>query len=165
MLNVIPITINKAARNMVINHPNSLHGQLIRKVFTRASTSNLMGLPTIGGLGVINSEDESDYDFIPLGHASVLQVENFAASQMMDQRDANNGFDDAFTFLIEPEILPPLEGGFEVKKNDILFVTVSEIVGAVATLAFEIVAIESTSNIPPYTQRYICNRRNHLDNS
>lgn len=163
MLNVVPIQINSAMRNVVINHPNSLGVQVYRKVFTRVSGSDLMGLPTIGGLGVISSEDESDYDFVHAGNAYALQVENFNPSLMMDQQDANNGSEDNFYFLIEPEELFPHPESFEVKKNDIMLVVINIIEGSEIKIAFEVVGIETTTNIAPFTQRYICNRRQHLD--
>jgi len=164
MLHQVPIQINKLARNVVLNHPNTFNAQMIRKVVTRPSDSTLMGLPTIGGLGVISSEDEEDVTFEPLGNAYALRADgNFAPSLMTDRQDASSGDSDVFTFLIEPEILLPEDGGFEVKKNDILYLLILYSVGGdTIKLAYEIIGIETTSNIPPFTQRYLCNRRDDL---
>lgn len=158
MLTNVPDAINRMVRNVVLNHANSNLVQVIRKVITRDSDSNLMGLPTIGGLGVLSSDDEENVEFEPLGNAYVLRVGGFNSSIMMDRQDANNGSEDIFLYLIEPEILINEVGGFEIKKNDVFYYGLQ----GTAKLAFEIVAIETTSNIPPYTQRYICNRRDDL---
>lgn len=161
MLNVVPIGINKVARQVVLNHPNSTHCKFIRKVAVRPSDSSVMGLPTIGGLGVLSIEDEEDIDFIPLGNAYALRAEQFGASLMTDQQDANNGSDDTFLFLIETEFLPPDPLGFEIKKNDIFYLVISDVPSI--ELGFEIVGIETVTNIAPFNQRYICNRRSYLD--
>ena len=162
MQNIVPININSAARTVVLNHPNSFHLRMVRRVYNRLE-SQLMGLPTIGGLGVVSSDDEDDYDFIPLGNAWGLQVETFQPSQMMDRMDANNGSQDDFIFLIEPEDLLPNTGGFEVKKHDVFVMTVSAVVGLEVYLGFEVSEIQTTTNIPPFTKRYVCNRRSELD--
>lgn len=164
MLHQVPTQINKLSRNVVMNHPNTFNAQIIRKRVTRVSADTLMGLPTIGGLGVISSEDEESVEFEPVGNAYALRADgNFAPSLMMEHMDANNGAGADYSFLIEPEILPPAAGGFEVKKNDIMYLLIPYSVnGAVIKLAYEIVAIETTSNIPPFTCRYLCNRRDDL---
>lgn len=164
MLHQVPTQINKLARNVVLNHPNRFDAQIIRKRVTRVSDSEIMGLPSIGGLGVISSEDEESVEFDPIGNAYALRTDgNFAPSLMMERQDANNGSGDVFSFLIEPEILPPADGGFEVKKNDIMYLLIPYSVGGdTIKLAYEIIGIETTSNIPPFTQRYLCNRRDDL---
>lgn len=161
MLNVVPIGINKAARLLVLNHPNSVHCKFLRKHITRPSDGTSMGLPTLGGMGVLSMEDEEDYTVEELGNAYALRADSFSPSQMMDQQDANNGTDDSFVFLIEPELLPPDQWSFTIKKNDIFYYVISD--APLIELGFEIVAIETVNNIPPFSQRYICNRMRHLD--
>lgn len=158
MLNNVPTAINSLARNVVINHPNSYNCVMIRKRVTRVGPDSIGGLPTLGGLGVISSEDEESVEWDPLGNAYALEAEIFTPGAMMDRQDANNGGVDEFRFLIEPEELIAMPGGFEVKKNDVMYL----VMGDSVRLAFEIVGVETTSNIPPYTQRYVCNRRDDL---
>jgi hypothetical protein len=231
VLNNVPTAVNRLARNVVINHPNSYNCVMVRKRVLRTADSNVGGLPTLGGLGVISSEDEEAVEWDLLGNAYALEAEIFTPGAMMDRQDANNGGIDEFRYLIEPELLPgngagavlsvtvtagavtgvdvvaggagyingqtltfsgPGTGataeivvtdgaitsvtvtaggtgyssvptasvndyGFEVKKNDVMYLVLVNV-----RLAFEIVSIETTSNIPPHTQRYVCNRRDDL---
>lgn len=153
MLSNVPTAINRLARNVVVNHPNSYNCIAVRKRVTRASSTTIGGLPTMGGMGVINSDDEESVEWDLLGNGYALKSEMFAASQMMDRQDANNEAIDEVRFLIEPEA----EGLFLPKKHDVIYLLLGSV-----RLAFEIVGVESTTDIPPYTQRYICNRRDDL---
>lgn len=161
MQEIIPITINKAARAVVINNPNAFHAGFIRKVFNRPEPT-VMGYPTLGGLGVVSADDDTDCDFIPLGNAYAYQV-GFQPATMMDRMDAQNGVDNEFIFLIEPEFLLPDSRGFEIKKNDIFRLTIMVVAGAVSYQAFEVTRVETTTNIPPFTRRYVCERRSEYD--
>jgi hypothetical protein len=157
MLNNVPEAVNRMTRNIVINHPNSYNVIVFRKRVLRPADNAIGGLPTLGGLAVISSDDEEDITWDLLGDGYALESESYTPGVMMDRQDANDGGVQEFRFLIEPEILDGLPGGFSVKKNDVMYLIIDEV-----RLAFEVVAIETTSNIPPYTQRYICNRRDDL---
>jgi len=153
MLNNVPNAVNRLARNVVINHPNSYNSVMMRKVINRVAAESIGGAPTLGGLAVISSDDEDDISWEILGNSFTLPVGEFEDSKMMDRQDANNGAIDEYRFLIEPEVV----NGFVIKKDDVMYLTI----GAVR-LAYEIIGIETTSNIPPYTKRYVCNRRDDL---
>ncbi|WP_292992602.1 hypothetical protein [Nitrosomonas sp.] len=159
MLTNVPKAINRMARNIVINHPNSFECQLYRKSVNRTNESTVSGMPTIGGLGVISAEDEEDisYDFLGSGYA--LQAEPFSPSSMMERQDANNGFANEFRFLIEPEQPTGAEGSFMIKKGDVMLIVISDEV----RLAYEIVEPETVMNISPFAMRYVTNRRGDLD--
>lgn len=154
MLNNVPEAVNRMARNVVLNHPNAYSAEIIRKQVDRTSDSSIGGAPTLGGMAVISSDDEEDVSWVPVGNVYALESESFSPATMMDRQDANIGSNDEFRFLIEPDV----EGEFQVKKHDVMYLILTDDV----KLAFEIVSIETTSNIPPYTQRYVCNRRDDL---
>jgi hypothetical protein len=78
-----------------------------------------------------------------------LQAHTFAASQMKDRQDANNGFQKELRFLIEPET----PGAGTRQQHDMFYLHITDTV----RIAFEIVVIETTSKITPSTQRYVCN--------
>lgn len=157
MLNNVPAALNRMARNVVINHPNTFNCQLFRKVVTRAAPETVGGLPTLGGLGVLESDDEESFKYEWIGNGYAMPAEPFQPSPMMDRGDANNGYADEFRFLIEPED----DGAFSPQKHDVLYLLLGE--GAtVAKLAFEVVDHEAVVNIPPYSTRYICSRRDDL---
>jgi hypothetical protein len=159
MLTNVPSGINRMARNVVMNHPNTFSCEVYRKAVTRPAETSVGGLPTMGGLGVLDSMDEDQFEYAFMGYGYALPADGgFAPAPMVRRSDANIGAGDEFRFLIEPE--EPDE--FDVREHDVLYLLLG--VGKDAPkLAYEIVAIETTSNIPPYTTRYIANRRNDLD--
>lgn len=153
MLTNIPEAVNRMVRNVVANHPNTYNCIVVRKRVTRVGAATVGGLPTIGGMSVISSDDEEDVTWDLLGNGYAMKSEPFQAAAMMDRQDANNGAADEYRFLVEPEDA----GAFEPKKNDVFYLLIGNV-----RLAYEIVGVETTSDIPPYTQRYICNRRDDL---
>lgn len=159
MLNNVPGSINRIARNIVINHPNSWECQVYRKSVDRANEPNAMGISTLGGLGVMNADDEEDISWDHIGNGYALQAESFMPSPMMDRGDANNGANNEFRFLIEPEQPTGMPGNFTIRKRDVIFIVISDEV----RLAFEIIDIETVMNISPFATRYIANRRDDLD--
>lgn len=159
MLNNVPIAVSKMARNVIINHPNTWECQLYRKSVNRVGGALVGGLPTLGGMAVLNSEDEYDITFTHLGNGFALEAEMFQPSAMMDRQDANNGANTEFKFLIEPEMMSGMPGHFDVRNSDVMVLILADSV----RLAFEIVGVETTLNIPPYVTRYIANRRGDLD--
>jgi len=159
MLTNVPNAINRMTRNIVMHHPNTWECQVFRKAVDRVGESTSGGLPTLGGLGVMNADDEEDVTFSHIGNGYALPVDQFSPSSMMDMRDANNGFANEFRFLIEPEAATSMPGNFITKKRDILYLVISEDV----RLAYEIVDIETVNNIPPFSMRYVTNRRGDLD--
>lgn len=152
MLNNVPTAINRMARNVVVNHPNTYNCVAVRKRVTRDGPV-VSGLPTMGGMGVLSSDDEESIEWDLLGNGYALPASLFGVSPMMDRQDANNGPQDESIFLIEPED----PGLFVPKKHDVIYLVLDDV-----RLAFEIISVETTSNIPPYTQRYVCNRRDDL---
>lgn len=159
MLNGVPNAINKMARNVVIHHPNTFNCQVFRKTVNRPGTE-VSGLPALGGLGVISSEDEEDISWAWIGNGYALPAEPFSPGQMTERQDTTNGpaSVDEFRFLIEPEEEPGHLEYFEPAKGDVVYLLIGDLV----KLAFEIVDVETTVGIPPYTRRFIFNRRDEL---
>jgi len=160
MLTNVPAAVKRMARNVVINHPNAYNCQVFRKTVTRPGP-DAGGLPALGGLGVLSSDDEEQFTYDWVGNGYALQAETFQPAAMMDRGDANNGAGTEFKLLIEPEEAAGLPGSFEPKKNDVVYLLLGD-GPSPAKLAFEIVGIEAVLNIPPYTQRFIANRRDDL---
>lgn len=159
MLTNVPAAVNRMARNVIINHPNTWECQMFRKVVTRTAGGSVGGLPTLGGLGVLDSEDEEQIEFVHLGNGYALEAEAFSPALMVDQKDADNGSASEFRFLIEPEHPVGTPGNFDVRNRDTMMLVFSDHV----KIAFEIVGTETVLNIPPYVARYIANRRGDLD--
>lgn len=154
MLNSVPESVSALSRQVVINHPNAYNCEIYRKNVDRTAPDTMGGAPTLGGLGVLDSEDEEDISYEWIGNGFALQAEPFQPSQMMDRQDANNSYAVELRFMIVPE-----DGAdFELKKHDITYL----LLGNSVKLAWEIVGIETTVNIPPYVTKYVMNPRNDL---
>lgn len=143
----------------MLNHPNSWECHVYKKIVNRVGGSVVGGLPTIGGMGVLSSDDEDDISWELVGMGYALQADMSQPSIMMDRLDANNGFSDDPRFLIEPEKPSGMPGFFEVRKHYVVYIVITDEV----KLAFEVVDIEAVTNIPPFTIRYVTNRRADLD--
>ena len=161
MLNNAPSSINRLTRNVVLNHPNTFPCEVYRKTVKRTAATSIGGLPTLGELGVLDSMDEEDYEYAFVGNGYVLPAEGFNPSPMMKRDDANLGYADEFRFLVEPEHPSGHAEFFMVKGHDVIYLLLDES-DTPPKLAFEVVGEETTSNIPPYTTRFICNRRDDL---
>lgn len=163
MLTNVPDGINRMARNVVMNHPNTFNCEMYRKTITRTAPDAVAGAPTMGGLGVLDSMDEEQFEYAFLGYGHALPADGgFSPAPMVKRGDANIGSGDEFRFLIEPEEPSGHPDWFDVRSHDVMYVLLGTGENP-PKLAFEVVGIETTSNIPPCTTRYITNRRNDLD--
>lgn len=157
MLKNVPAGINRMARNVIINHPNTFNCKIYRKTVTRDGGGASGGLPTLGGLGVITPEDEDKTEYSFLDNGFTMQVDQFSPALMTDRLDANNNSDgQEFMFAVELE-----DGGGteQVKKHDVVLV----MMGDEVFIAYEVVHVTTAVNIPPYVPVYGVNRRSDLD--
>ncbi|ENV00373.1 hypothetical protein [Acinetobacter variabilis] len=161
MLTNIPKGLNAINRNVVIRHPNTFNCEFYRRDINRLEP--VVGeRPTIGGMMVMSVDDEVEVSWSMIGTGYALVADQFQPAIMMDRMDTNNGNGDEFRFLIEPE-LEDFEGGFQPKKNDVFYVVLGDIQDQDAPrIAYEIIGVETTVNVPPYVPRYVCNRRDDL---
>ena len=161
MLHAVPNAINSLSRNVVLNHPNSFNCKVFREVVDRTAAGTVGGLPTMGGLGVLDAEDEEKITHQFLGNGFALPAESFAPSPLMSAGDANYGPANEFRFLVEPEEPSGHPDSFVLRKHDVFYLLLGA-GEAPPMIAFEIVGTETTSNIPPFSTRFICNRRDDL---
>jgi hypothetical protein len=164
MLNAVPKAVNNSARIVTLRHPNSQDATAYRKKVNRVDdpADTINDLPTIGGLGVLDSEDEADYTYDEIGDCKVLFTGAYAATEANWNR--------ADTGLVYPEgtveatiecILDPNDPNFFVPDvHDLVMVTP----GGGFVLPYEIKGPTSNINIPPYTRKYILQPRNDLLN-
>lgn len=165
MLNNVPNGLNQLVSNVVRYHPNTFNCEVLRKVVTRETAVMWGGDPTIGGMGVLDNEDEEEFEYQLMGAGFALPAETFQASPLMDKNDANIGYANEFRFLIVPAAQNSNEDGwFDIHTHDLVYILLFD--GEhenPAKLCFEVVGREATNNIPPFSTRYICNRRDELD--
>lgn len=161
MLGNIPKGLNALTRNVVIRHPNSFNCEFYRRDVNRIEP--VVGeRPTIGGMMVLGGDDEVEISWSLLGTGYALSADQFQPATMMDRGDANNGSLDEYRFLIESE-LEIIQGGFEPKKGDVFYVVLGDIQDDEAPrVAYEVIFVETTVNVPPFVPRYVCNRRDDL---
>lgn len=156
MLNQVPRAINRLAAQIVHRHPNSIGIQLFRKRVTRTPTH------TMGGLGVLSAEDEEsiEYDFIGLGSALPNADDAASPTLVNDNRDVYHGNGQEFRFLIEPEAQAGENGFFIPTQGDVIVLWLDD--DGSLRVPFEVVDSETVNNLPPFSIRYICNRRDDL---
>lgn len=162
MLNNVPLQTQMLAHRVVVRHPNSMTAVLYRKRSNRTDPLH-SGNPTMGGLAVLSSTDEEDYTYDRKGIVAMLPVvDRFAPSVMQKSMDVSvgDGNIEARYLIVSihdsahPEYVKP-------KDHDIVFVLMTgEEDGP--KFAFEIVKTETTLNVPPFTERYVLNRREDL---
>lgn len=156
----IPRNTNKAARMVVLRHPSSTEVVVFRRVLLRTDPGGTMGgLPTLGGMGVLEQEDEDSYDVQELGPGRLLPCEAFTPSEMVDRNDGINAAEGVLSYaLIEPTAAEGEAGHFEVKSRDLVFLVVWEGV----YVGYEVVGRETNINIPPFSRRYVLAKRDDL---
>ena len=158
MLNNIPVQINKAARQVVLKHPNSMPCTVFRRVLLRAGTQphiSMGGVPTMGGVGVMSSEDEEDFEYQVLGDAMWLYADPAQPSSVVDIGDSQEATAQQ-RGLVESLVAPGMAGYFVPERRDLIYLEPG--VPGVA-IAVEVVDIESRVNIFPHTKVFVCNVR------
>lgn len=158
MLNNVAIQINRANRQRVLRHPNSILCVLFKKKVTRVSDDAAFdGHPTIGGLGVLTDEDEVAYEWIEAGEAMINFSQGYAAplGNTSDDGDRLNYAEGVLEASIEPVAEPGTEGYVEPGKR----MLVSVLMGGGVIINFEIVDVTGAVNIPPFTRNYLLNPR------
>lgn len=164
MLNNVPIAIQKASRQVVLRHPNSMDCSVWRKQVTRVENdpdtglpSSMGGSPTLGGMGVLRSEDEADYDYVQLGDGRCMFL---GAYQPNDEVERGNALLQALAQEVQVVSLADTgeEGHFIPDAGDMVMVTP----GMGVVLVFDVATITGLAHIPPYIQKLVLNPRDDL---
>ena len=154
MLNNVPLAIRRSVRAVTLNHPNRMMCTVYRKVVTRVAPDTLGGLPTLGGLGVLEDDDEADFDYQSLGDGVVVMLQVYQGGFRSDD---NSLLDNPNTSQQETLLEPLIDDGFTPKKHDLVSIVIGD-----ALLPYEITEITGTVNIPPFTQKYVLQLRDEL---
>lgn len=155
MINNVPIKIMEASRTVALRHPNSLDCTVYRKTPTKPPEGELMGgLGTLGGLGVLKSEDEPDFEYVALGAGKLLITSRFDGGDMFDRGDGI-ATDEP---MQEAQIVAAEVPGFEPKKGDL----VAAMPGGGVVIGFEIVGTTGNVSIYPYTTKFVIAPRDEL---
>ncbi len=154
MLNNVPTQINRSKRLVTLKHPNSMDCTVYRKEILRVADTpagDIGGLPTIGGIGTLDSEDEADYTYILLGNAKI-HFSGAGPTSAGRFNEADNQLIEAGAAVaaIECIIAPGEPGYFVPDKKDMVMVEP----GPGIAYAYEINDLTSNCEIPPYTRTY-----------
>ena len=154
MLNNVPLAIRRSVRAVTLNHPNRMTCTVYRKVVTRVAPTMIGGLPTLGGLGVLEDDDEADFEYQSLGDGCVVMTGTYQGGFRSDD---NSLLDNPNTSQQEALLEPLTDDGFTPKKHDLVSIVIGD-----AVLPYEITDITGTVNIPPFTQKYVLQLRDEL---
>lgn len=158
MLNSVPRDINKGSRAVTLRHPNSMPVVVYRKQLQRTAATSTAGIADFGGIGVLDSEDESEVDWLELGDAMQLATTPFQTSSVVNRGDAlDHSYPEMFV-LIEPLVKPDDPAYFTPKKHDVVYV----MIGQDVKIAYEIEDVQGDVEIAPYTRKYMLNKRDDL---
>lgn len=149
-------------RKNVLLHPFAFSGVVLRKRVERLSNGVMGGLPTLGGLAVLDSEDEENISYDYVGNIKVIERDQFMGSAMVDLKDTLLGAVDTIAFLIEPDT-EPHQDPFDLKTHDVIYLFFGDDIKTSTKKAYEIIRIEGAYNISPMIPIYQCNRRAEMD--
>lgn len=160
MLHKVPEAIRRASRIVTLRHPNSMNCTIWRKRLLRDDTSGTLGgMPNIGGVGVLDSEDEADFEYEPVGDAKIVFSGIWQGSGA-NWNDADTGVmysaDAPLEALIE---FVDSSCGQEVQKND----RISIEPGSGIVLIYAVIGENSSVAIPPYVRKFILAERSDFD--
>lgn len=164
MLTSVPVAHNRAHRIVVLRHPNSIEAIVSRKRVVRVERDPSSGLPsessgqpTLGGLGVLRSEDETDIEYVELGEAKCLFVGPFTPTDMVER---DNGLVPSLLkeATVECKAAPGDPSYFEADSGDLVLLTM----GMGVVVAFEVASVSSPLGIAPYMRKIMLNPRDDL---
>jgi hypothetical protein len=164
VLTQVPQAVNHQTRMVTLYHPNAMDCTVWRKQVLRTEIdpktgqdSYEIGAPTLGGLGVLRSEDEDSYEYVELGAGKCLFCGQFQPSDV-SERDDGLIQANAQEAQIESLASPSDTSHFVADTNDLVVVSL----GMGAVMAFEVAAITGSVNIPPYNRKLVLNQRDDL---
>lgn len=159
------VGMGRMTNQLIRQHPMAYDVQVLRKLITRPDETGVMGgIPNFGGVGSLDSQDESQYKYEFLCNAHAVKGTTYSPGNMTDNLDAPVGSDEEFTYLMvgakvkeHPEWVDT-----EFKTKDVvLFVFGADENSARA--AYEVASVDATCQLPPFMPRYVLNRRADLD--
>lgn len=164
MLNAVPAAINAASRQVTLRHPNSFSCVVSRKKVTRVETdangdpSEMGGDPTMGGMGILRTEDEAEFEYEELGDAKLLFAAPFSQQDMIEHDNATL-VERQREVLIECVKKPNEAGFFVADTSDLVCIEV----GPGVIIAYEVASVSSPTALPPYERRLLLNPRDDLN--
>lgn len=158
MLNNVAIAVNKANRQRTLREPNAIDCVLFTKRVDRVGEGNAFdGAPTLGGAGMLSSEDEVNYSWVIACDARIHFAQGFAAP--LGNTSDDGGRLDYEDQVLEASIEPVPNPGTPEYVQPGKDMLVAVLVGGGVIINYQIVDVTGNVNIPPYTRKYLLNPR------
>jgi hypothetical protein len=164
MLSAVALSVSHSLRQVVLRHPNTMDCTVWRKQVTRVENlpgtsdpSTMGGSPTLGGMGVLRSEDEADFEYVELGAGKCMFCGQFQPNDQVERDNAilQQPMQEA---QVESVIAPSAVGYFLADVGDMVLITP----GLGTVLAFEVATLTGVAHIPPYVRKLVLNPRDDL---
>lgn len=164
MLTSVPESIAYSTRQVVLRHPNAMDCTVWRKKVTRVENDPISGepsemgaSPTLGGMGVLRSEDEAEIEYEELGPGKCMFCGIYQPS---DETERGNALVQAQQqeAQIESTKEQSEEGWFLADSGDLILIEP----GLGTVLAFEVATLSGLAHIPPYIRKLVLNPRDDL---
>lgn len=131
---------NRAKRMVVMNHVWTQDVVLYRKISLRPDEdSDPNNAPTFGGASQIGLDDEAEYQLEVVGAGKMIFANQYGGTEHAGNWQTFNTSNGDVPVLIEPVI----EGEFEVKKHDRVYVILPGF-----TYGYQVSGISSPSSLP-----------------
>lgn len=138
--NPVSNAVNKARRMMVLNHVWAQDIAVYRKVSKRKDEDNDPNNErTLGGAYEIGLDDEAEYEILLVGAGKLVLVNQNGGSEHAGEWQTFNTENGDIPALIEPIV----EGEFEVKKHDRVYVILPNF-----AYGYQVSAVKSPSSLP-----------------
>lgn len=164
MLTRVPESVVHQTRMVTLYHPNAMDCTVWRMQVLRTEVdpatgepSEDIGAPTLGGLGVMRSEDEDNYEYVELGSAKCMFCGQYQPNDM-NERDSALIQANAQEAQVEALAYPGSSDYFVADTNDLVLLHL----GLGVIMAFTVAAVTGSLNIPPYNRKLVLNSRDDL---
>jgi hypothetical protein len=173
MLNNVPARVRQASRLVVLRHPNSMPCVIFRKEVLREDDppDEAGDGPTLGGMGVLDNVDEDNFEWVKVGAGMVLftatdndaYADENAGGNWVDRNDAVAQEPTAaalieFTEDADGKGYGPLDTVPEAQRKDVIYA----LPGAGLHMPYEVIQVQGTIMVPPYTRKYTLSARDEL---
>lgn len=155
MLNNVPASVANAVRNTVLLHPNAFDCVVWRKHVTRVEIDPVTGQPstmgenpTLGGMGVLKTEDEAEFEYVELGEGKTLFLGPYQPTSA-SERGTSPVPAETTEASVESLAEPGQSGSFEATVGDLVMLTL----GMGIVLGYEVVDVIIPIGIAPYAVR------------
>lgn len=155
----VPQAIHRATYQSMSRRPNVFECEVHRKQVTRVTPTTINDLPTIGGMGQLSGEDETEYDFVLIGNALLQFIGPFNGMYVSDSGESLAGLEpDPMEAIIVSEHPTGTLEYFEIMRSDLILMKYD----IDNVIPFTVSETISPINIPSFQKRFVIQRFDDL---